>query len=434
MDERLIPDGKTVGTAEEYRRRKTTSVLAIVFTDIAGSTHLREKLGEIQYEKIREAFEAQFADVICRDDAGAVVKGTGDGALAVFAEPSTAVERCIEVQDSLRRDPQIKLRIGIDMGQVSVKSSFGIVADVFGRHVNRAARIEALAEPGHILTSYHVYDCAMGWLRGENIGWHNHGAVNLKGFDDGISIHEVYDPRHRSPQSDEGFVRWPPVLFSLAAQRATRLIRLDQAGWNALFLDLKNRPVNVKPTSFTELEDPFFNYKEKIADTVAVLVHLLPESPSILWVNDFPQNNASEHELLRDAGCLLYLASSTGQTMELLAKRRYFLIITDMGRGENTTAGLDLLRWRKAQEIATPVILYASTSEVAMYGEDARAEGCALCTAGVVSLLDGVYQVLREYQGRIPFEFIEEETILLSTNDRADGSGWASRLRRFLGL
>ena len=56
------------------------------------------------------------------------------GALSVFSEPSTAVERSLEVQRALAEHP-FKLRIGLDMGQISVKSSFGIVADVFGRHV-----------------------------------------------------------------------------------------------------------------------------------------------------------------------------------------------------------------------------------------------------------------------------------------------------------
>ncbi len=42
--------------------------------------------------------------------AGAVVKSTGDGVLAVFAEPSTAVERAIEIQNTLVEDSSFKLR------------------------------------------------------------------------------------------------------------------------------------------------------------------------------------------------------------------------------------------------------------------------------------------------------------------------------------
>jgi class 3 adenylate cyclase/CheY-like chemotaxis protein len=434
MDELPVPDGKTVGIAEEYRRRKTTSVLAIVFTDIANSTRLRDELGEIRYEELREDYDAQFEEIISREDAGAIVKGTGDGALAVFSEPSTAVERCLEVQDRLRQHPQFKLRVGIDMGQVSVKSSFGIVADVFGRHINRAARIEALAEPGHILTSFHVYDCAVGWLKGEYIGWHNHGTVPLKGFADYISIHEIYDPRRWSPQSDHGFPRMQAPLFSRAAIKKERPMRLDHAQWNSLYENLKKHPLDVSPASSTASEDPFCDYMEKIRDTVASLVQLVPEIPTILWVDDFPENNAREHQLLRDAGCILDLAGSTEEAKDRLAKKRYFLIITDMGRDQSATAGLDLVRWRTAQRIATPIFLYASPSAIAMYGEQATAEGCALCTAGVVSLLDGIYHVLRGFQYRIPVEFIEEDRVLPAANPEQTANGWIPKLRRFLRL
>jgi class 3 adenylate cyclase len=191
--EEEFSDSRALADAEQYRRRKTTSVLAIVFSDIANSTALREQLGEIRYEALREEYDGEFAKIIQRDDAGAVVKSTGDGALAVFSEPSVAVEHCIQVQMELGKHPQFKLRIGVDMGQVTVKASQGIVRDIFGRHVNRAARIESLAEPGHILTSFNIFDCAVGWLRDTDIRWHNHGVTELKGFDDPVSIHEAYE-------------------------------------------------------------------------------------------------------------------------------------------------------------------------------------------------------------------------------------------------
>jgi len=164
-EDSIYIDEFAVKGAEQYRRRKTTSVLAIVFTDIANSTQLREDLGEIKYEELREDYDKKFTNIIRADDAGAVVKSTGDGALAVFSEPSVAVERCLQTQRELGTHPHFKLRIGIDMGQVSVKSEGGLVKDVFGRHVNRASRIEAITETGHILTSFHVYDCAFNWLK-----------------------------------------------------------------------------------------------------------------------------------------------------------------------------------------------------------------------------------------------------------------------------
>jgi class 3 adenylate cyclase/CheY-like chemotaxis protein len=406
MSDALAPDARTVEAAETYRRRKATSVLTIVFTDIAESTLLRERLGELEYERLREPYDATFGEIVHRDDVGSVVKGTGDGALAVFSEPSTAVERCLEVQRTLGDHAIFKLRIGIDMGQVAVKSSFGIVADVFGRHVNRAARIESLAASGHILTSFHVYDCAVGWLRSDNISWHNHGEVSLKGFDQGISIHEVYDPKYLEPQSSERLprTRRSDAMFS---RRPSRTIAVDLPQWEAILAELATNPLKLHETSSLGAEDPLASLSKRIAGAMSTLQPLVPEALSVLWVDDCPGNNEFVLDLLRRSGCRLDLATSTRQAIQLLRGTRYCLIISDMGRGADTTAGLDLLRWQTANGFGTPTFIYSSASAIATFGELARAEGCSLCTAGLVTLLDGVLQVLYGLKSRLPFEFLD---------------------------
>jgi adenylate cyclase len=189
-------------------------VLAIVFTDISGSTELRERLGEIEYERLREAHDDLVRDVIEAGDAGKLVKFTGDGALAVFAEPSASVERSLQLQRAMNSHPHFRLRIGIDMGQVSAEKRGGIVKDVFGRHVNRSARIMSRSEPGQVLTSIHVYDAAVGWLRSRTLRWKSLGLVEVEGFAEPISLHEPFDSaipaRHHSPTDGRAAVRRPP--------------------------------------------------------------------------------------------------------------------------------------------------------------------------------------------------------------------------------
>ncbi|HEY7163683.1 MAG TPA: adenylate/guanylate cyclase domain-containing protein [Candidatus Binatia bacterium] len=119
-------DAQTVARAEQYRRRKATAVLAVVFTDIAGSTELRERLGEYRYEDLRESHDQCVRELIEKDDAGVVVKSTGDGALAVFAEPSTAVLRCLAIQELMETHAHFKLRVGIDIGQVSLATRMAL--------------------------------------------------------------------------------------------------------------------------------------------------------------------------------------------------------------------------------------------------------------------------------------------------------------------
>jgi class 3 adenylate cyclase/CheY-like chemotaxis protein len=402
-----LADERAVSKAEQYRRRKVTSVLAIVFTDIANSTQIREELGEVAYESIREEYDENFTNIVETDDSGAVVKSTGDGALVVFSEPSQAVERCLQVQRELGSHQYFKLRIGIDMGQVSVKSAHGIVRDVFGRHVNRAARIQALAVPGHILTSFHIFDCAVGWLRGSNISWHNHGEASVKGFAGPISVHEVYDPLYCTCQSNKHFPVYQPPLYS-TRDANDRPVQLDKQGWDDLYKALRNKPIKVIPPSSTFSEAPFSHYTQKLRSRVTELLSLLPETPSILWVDDSPENNSREHRVLRDAGCVLDVAISTEEAKDRITEERYFLVITDMRRGENSTAGLDLVKWCKKRKIITPIFVYASNKTIALYGDQAREEGASLCTSGVITLLDGINQILLGFLYRVPREQLDQ--------------------------
>jgi hypothetical protein len=87
------------------------------------------------------------------------------------------------------------------MGQVVVEGDVNL--DVFGRHVNRAARVEALADGGQVLVTLPVYDSARGWLTHRSVTWNDHGEYWLKGIDEPTRIHEVRGPgsgRARRPR------------------------------------------------------------------------------------------------------------------------------------------------------------------------------------------------------------------------------------------
>ncbi len=185
--------------AEEFRRRKNTSVLVIVFADMESSARLREDLGEVQFELIRNRMMKVLMDTVAKNGDGVVLKNIGDGVLAIFAEPSTAVERGVAIQNQLYGDPYISVRIGMDMGQVAVERKGGLTADAFGRHVNRAARVTDLAEGGHILTTGPVWDSAEGWLRPTWYAHHVHGLHIVRGVPKPLDIHEVYNANITTP-------------------------------------------------------------------------------------------------------------------------------------------------------------------------------------------------------------------------------------------
>ena len=359
--ERASPDRRTIKKAEQYRRRKITSVLAIVFTDIADSTKLREELGEVEYERLRVDYDGKVSQIIERGDTGAVVKSTG-------------------------------------------------------------------AEPGHVLTSFHVYDCAVGWLRSNNVSWHNHGSANLRGFNDTISVHEVFDPDCCSPQSSESFPVPPPPMFSrkvgttapleecrqealpysvgVDTQPRYQVRRLNQSDWSTVLEEIRNTPPEIDPISSISSPEPLWFYTEEIRDTVAELNEVSPNALSVLWVADTAEIEPREYSMLRDVGFVVEFADSMQAAHEKLSAKRYLLVVMSMALGRDKMAAVDLLQWMPARDLVSPVVVYAPIDAVATHGGAAKKAGALFCTSGVISLLNAVNQVLEHLRSSVQRHFV----------------------------
>ncbi len=216
----LPMDDHELQLVDGFRQSRNTSVLTIMFTDIQGFTKLTEERGDAYSNEVRRAHDSLLVPVIERDGAGRVIKHFGDAVMAVFSEPSTAVSRALEIQEVLRRysaqhsdQPPILVRIGLHMGQVTVEDKVSM--DVFGRHVNRASRVEGLADGGHIYLTYTVFDSAKGWMAGKSseAAWVSHGRYRVKGIDEPLEIFEAYRPGGVKPRRPAGARRqtpWPP--------------------------------------------------------------------------------------------------------------------------------------------------------------------------------------------------------------------------------
>ncbi|MFH1706377.1 MAG: adenylate/guanylate cyclase domain-containing protein [Planctomycetota bacterium] len=203
---------------DSYRRRKDTAVLTIMFTDIKGFTRITEERGDAYANDLRRWHDAIVTAAIEEDGAGHVVKHIGDAVMAVFSEPSSAVHKAMAIQRRLaaanREHPDqepILVRIGLHMGQVTTENTVDL--DVFGRHVNRASRVEGPADGGQVFLTYAIFDSARGWLNGaedETIAWHLHGDYFVKGITEPLAISDFLIPiRNRSCFSEKGL-----ALFS----------------------------------------------------------------------------------------------------------------------------------------------------------------------------------------------------------------------------
>ena len=71
--------------------------VALLFTDLRGSTALYERVGDAAaFNMVREHFA--FLAAIVRDHDGAVVKTIGDAVMASFGDPADAVRAALDMQ------------------------------------------------------------------------------------------------------------------------------------------------------------------------------------------------------------------------------------------------------------------------------------------------------------------------------------------------
>lgn len=63
----------------------------------------------------------------------------------------------------------------------------------------------------------------------------------------------------------------------------------------------------------------------------------------VLWVDDHPDNNVEESLMLAGLGLAITQTTSTETALRYLVQGSYEMLITDLGRGDDPEAGLDLL-------------------------------------------------------------------------------------------
>src|SRR2546429_6527698 len=179
---------------------------AVLFTDMAASTAGRTEPGEDAGDELRRA-HARLVDEATRAHGGIVVKGLGDGAMAVFGGASEAVEAAVAVQqaaDRVRRQEgtpaPLQLRVGVSVGEVAWENG-----DCFGTPVIEASRLCSSATEGQILGSDLVRVLTVGRLGSL---FTSVGALNLKGLAKPLETVEVFWRR----QAEETIVPLPKAL------------------------------------------------------------------------------------------------------------------------------------------------------------------------------------------------------------------------------
>jgi class 3 adenylate cyclase len=159
--------------------------VTLMFTDLAGSTSLYERVGDGRaYRLVRDHFDF-LADAVRRKN-GAIVKTIGDAVMAAFSEPADAVRTALDVQSKVARfnadlgGEAITIKIGLH-GGACIAVTMNERLDYFGSTVNIAARLQGQSHGGDIVLSERLsVDPAVAALLGDQPATRE--AAQLKGI------------------------------------------------------------------------------------------------------------------------------------------------------------------------------------------------------------------------------------------------------------
>ncbi|MGI9584047.1 MAG: adenylate/guanylate cyclase domain-containing protein, partial [Acidimicrobiia bacterium] len=167
--------------AEEAKELTSDRRLAtVLFTDIVGSTEHASDLGDQKWlDVLKEANKISEAQVL--RFGGTNVHTTGDGHLATFDSPASAVRAAQQILYEVGT-LGIQLRSGIHTGEISVTGD-----NIAGIGVHIASRVMDKAPDGCICVSSTVRDLTVG----SSITYDPIGTFQLKGVPGEWSLFEV---------------------------------------------------------------------------------------------------------------------------------------------------------------------------------------------------------------------------------------------------
>ncbi|MEW5854080.1 MAG: adenylate/guanylate cyclase domain-containing protein [Myxococcota bacterium] len=175
---------------------------SVLFCDLCGFTSYAEKHTAAEVGALLNSYLAEMTRVVY-EHRGTVDKYIGDAVMAVFGAPFPAEDdpvraaRCaLAMQQAFAAlmqarpsDEQLKLRIGINTGQVvagTVGSPLRMEYTCLGDTVNVAQRLESVAAPGQVLVGKSTAEAIAGVIQVAA-----RGAANLKGKSGAVETYEI---------------------------------------------------------------------------------------------------------------------------------------------------------------------------------------------------------------------------------------------------
>src|SRR6516162_8362964 len=143
--------------AAEVKKEIQLEIAHVLFTDIVGYSKLPIHQQRASVERLNEIVRATDEYQAAEASRRLITIPTGDGITLVFYDsPETPAECALKISRSLKKHPELQLRMGVHSGPVSGVMDATGKANVAGAGINIAQRVMDCGDAGDILLSKHV--------------------------------------------------------------------------------------------------------------------------------------------------------------------------------------------------------------------------------------------------------------------------------------
>jgi TolB-like protein/Tfp pilus assembly protein PilF len=234
---------------------------AIMFTDMVGYTALMqedERLAKLKRDRHRKVLQESI-----KKYNGDVLQFYGDGTLSMFNSGVEAVWCAIAIQQELKNEPAVPLRIGIHTGDIVFEED-----GVYGDGVNVASRLESLSVAGSILISEKLQDELFNQPDLKTISLGKYKLKNLKRLIEvyavsanGIAVPSPYQLSSEKVESSKSIAVLPFINMSNDTENEYFSDGITEEILNAL-VKVEGLQVTSRTSSFA--------FKGKITDVKAI--------------------------------------------------------------------------------------------------------------------------------------------------------------------
>lgn len=242
--------------------------IAIMFTDIKGSTSFFENKGDLAGRTMIHQHNALVLPVI-ENNRGSLLKTIGDATMSIYEDPADAVRAAVSAMKKLRdynrgrsEREQIHVRAGLNFGVGLVEEK-----DVYGDLVNVASRVESLASADEIYVTEDLYRSVK---HNDEFILRYVNAIPVKGKSQSLKVYRVV---------------WQQEELTLGKSRSRRKTAERREGLFVIEASMRHDQLKVVAYSRAEGEDrPVKNFsegpyiKDEVDACVSGIVTLLNKS------------------------------------------------------------------------------------------------------------------------------------------------------------